>query len=55
MLCTDGLIKHVSIERIEAQMEHASDVEGVARQLVDDALAAGGSDNVTVIVVSARK
>jgi serine/threonine protein phosphatase PrpC len=55
ILSTDGLTKHVSIERIEAQMERASDVEGVARQLVDDALDAGGSDNVTVIVVSARK
>ena len=55
MLCTDGLTKHLSNERIEALMENAADVQGVARQLVDEALADGGSDNVTAILVTARK
>lgn len=55
MLCTDGLTKHVSSERIEKLMENAADVEGVARQLVGEALADGGTDNVTVIVVTARQ
>jgi protein phosphatase len=55
MLCTDGLIKHVSSERIETLMEQSENVQAVARQLVDEALADGGTDNVTVIVVTARK
>lgn len=52
MLCTDGLTKHVSAERIAELMEQAADVEGVSRRLVDEALAGGGTDNVTVIVVT---
>jgi protein phosphatase len=55
MLCTDGLTKHVSNERIETLMERAGDVEGVARQLVGEALEGGGTDNVTAIVVTARQ
>jgi serine/threonine protein phosphatase PrpC len=55
MLCTDGLTKHVSDERIATLMEQSGDTQGVARQLIDDALAGGASDNVTVIVVSARQ
>jgi protein phosphatase len=50
MLCTDGLTKHVSGERIAELMEDVADVEGVGRRLVDEALAGGGTDNVTVIV-----
>ena len=52
LLCTDGLTKHVSDERIAAQLEGLTSAEQVARALVDDALAAGGSDNVTVLVVA---
>ena len=53
MLCTDGLTKHVKVKRIAELMEDAADVEGVARKLVDEALANGGTDNVSVIVVTA--
>jgi protein phosphatase len=53
MLCTDGLTKHVAVDRIAKLMENAADVEGVGRQLIDEALAAGGTDNVSVIVVTA--
>jgi serine/threonine protein phosphatase PrpC len=53
MLCTDGLTKHVTNERIATLMEQAGNVETTGRQLVDEALAAGGTDNVAVIVVNA--
>jgi protein phosphatase len=51
LLCTDGLTKHVSDERIAERLRTMSSSEQVARALVDDALAGGGSDNVTVLVV----
>lgn len=51
LLCTDGLTKHVSDDRIAEQLGHMTSSEQVARTLVDDALAGGGSDNVTVLVV----
>ena len=51
MLCTDGLTKHVSDERIAARLVGLTSSEQAARQLVDDALADGGTDNVTVVVL----
>jgi serine/threonine protein phosphatase PrpC len=51
MLCTDGLTRHVSDHRIEELLERPDDAQRVARQLVADALEAGGSDNVAVIVM----
>jgi protein phosphatase len=51
LLCTDGLTKHVSDARIAERLGAMSSSEQVARALVDDALAGGGSDNVTVLVV----
>jgi protein phosphatase len=51
LLCTDGLTKHVSDERIGALLDRSADAETTARQLVDEALADGGTDNVTVVVV----
>jgi PPM family protein phosphatase len=56
LLCTDGLTKHVSDARIAEHMRTMTSSEQVVRALVDEALAGGGSDNVTVLVVSgARK
>ena len=51
LLCTDGLTKHVSDEDIAERLGTMSSSEQVARALVDDALAGGGSDNGTVLVV----
>lgn len=51
LLCTDGLNKHVSDERIGEVLQGPDDARTIARQLVDEALADGGSDNVTVVVV----
>jgi protein phosphatase len=54
LLCTDGLTKHVPAERIEARLAENAGAEAAARGLVDDALAGGGTDNVTVVVLRAR-
>ncbi len=55
LLCSDGLVKHVSDARIaEILAAEASSVE-LCRRLVDDALHGGGSDNVTVALLQARR
>lgn len=53
MLCTDGLTKHVDEARIAEVLGGPNDARAMAEQLVADALAAGGSDNVSVIVARA--
>lgn len=50
LLCTDGLTRHVGDERIAEVLKRAPDAETACRELVADALAGGGHDNVTVIV-----
>lgn len=54
MLCTDGLTKHVSFERIQAVLGQSVDSRTMVEQLVADALAGGGTDNVSVIVARGR-
>lgn len=49
LLCTDGLTKHVSDERI-TQLLSTNDPESAAQSLIDAALDGGGTDNVTVVV-----
>jgi serine/threonine protein phosphatase PrpC len=51
LLCTDGLTKHVSDEEIGGLLALAESAEVTGRKLVRDALAGGGTDNVTVVVV----
>lgn len=51
LLCTDGLTKHVTDEQITGVLAEETGAEEKARRLVEMALASGGSDNVTVIVV----
>ena len=50
LLCTDGLTRHVPDERITELLGRGADAAAACRELVDDALAGGGHDNVTVIV-----
>jgi protein phosphatase len=50
LLCTDGLTRHLSDADIAAVLARASNADSACRELVDGALAAGGSDNVTVVV-----
>ena len=50
LLCTDGLTKHVPDERIRERLVTIPSAEAVCRALIEDALADGGTDNVTVVV-----
>ena len=52
LLCTDGLTKHVADAQIAERMRTTRRAEDIVRTLVDDAIAGGGTDNVTVLVVS---
>jgi serine/threonine protein phosphatase PrpC len=54
LLCTDGLTRHVTDERITELLAAAGSAEAACRALVDAALEGGGSDNVTVVVARAR-
>jgi serine/threonine protein phosphatase PrpC len=50
LLCTDGLTDMVPDERIAAALAESSTAEACCQSLVEQALAAGGKDNVTVVV-----
>jgi protein phosphatase len=50
LLCSDGLTKHVSDDRIEERLRTMTSARQVCEALIEDALAGGGSDNVTVVV-----
>lgn len=50
LLCTDGLTKHVSDGRIRERLMHMTSAEQVCRELLQDALDGGGTDNITLIV-----
>jgi protein phosphatase len=53
LLCSDGLTKHVTPARIAERLASLTSSEQACRGLVEDALAGGGSDNVTVLVLRA--
>jgi PPM family protein phosphatase len=50
LLCSDGLTKHVSDERIAQRLASMRSAKEVCEQLLEDALAGGGTDNITIIV-----
>ncbi len=50
LVCSDGLTKHVSDERIADRLAHMTSARQVCEQLLQDALDDGGTDNVSVIV-----
>jgi serine/threonine protein phosphatase PrpC len=50
LLCTDGLTKHVSDEQIAERLASMTSSKQVCEQLLHDALDAGGTDNITLIV-----
>jgi protein phosphatase len=52
LLCSDGLTKHVSDEQIAAYLSAEEPNATRCARFVDHANAAGGSDNVTVVVAS---
>lgn len=51
LLCSDGLSSMIEDHEIEDILNHTADPQLAASQLVNAAIAAGGFDNVTVIVV----
>ena len=51
ILCTDGLTSMVDRENIQEILEAESDPQAASERLVDAANAAGGDDNITVIVL----
>ncbi len=50
LLCSDGLTKHVSDERIAERLSAMTSARQVCEALLQDALDAGGTDNITIIV-----
>lgn len=51
LLCSDGLTRELSDRQIAAVLDESGDAQEAADYLVDLAKQAGGSDNVTAIVV----
>lgn len=50
LLCTDGLTKHVSDERIAERLAAMTTAKECCEQLLMDALDAGGTDNISMII-----
>jgi serine/threonine protein phosphatase PrpC len=55
VLCTDGLTKHVSDERIAERLAAMTSARQACEQLLQDALDGGGTDNITIIVGRATR
>lgn len=51
LLCSDGLTKEVSDQQIEKEFQAGGDPKTLVDTLVNAALANGGRDNVTVVVI----
>ena len=50
LLCSDGLTKHVSDERIAERLGAMTSARQVCEDLLQDALDGGGTDNITITV-----
>lgn len=50
LLCSDGLTKHVSDERISHHLRNMKTAKQTCEDLLAEALGAGGTDNITIIV-----
>ena len=53
LLCSDGLTKHVSDERIAERLGAMRSARQVCEDLLQDALDGGGTDNITIVVARA--
>jgi serine/threonine protein phosphatase PrpC len=53
LLCSDGLTKHVSDDRIRERLSSMTSARQVCEDLLEEALAGGGTDNITLIVARA--
>jgi len=50
LLCSDGLTRHVSDERIAQRLRETRSSKEACEALLADALQGGGSDNITIVV-----
>jgi len=50
LLCSDGLTKHVSDERIAERLSALTSAQQTCEALLQDALDGGGSDNITILI-----
>ena len=50
LLCTDGLTRHVSDDRIAERLASMQSARQVCEDLLQDALDGGGTDNITILV-----
>jgi protein phosphatase len=50
LLCSDGLTKHVSDQRIAERLRNMTSAKQVCQELLQEALDDGGTDNITLIV-----
>src|SRR5687767_8383260 len=50
LLCSDGLTRHVTDERIAEVLGSMTSARQACEQLLQDALDGGGSDNITIII-----
>jgi protein phosphatase len=55
LLCTDGLTDMVPAERIAQCLDESPDAQSACDGLISLALAAGGKDNVTVVLARAKQ
>lgn len=51
LLCSDGLSGPLTDEHIARRMTEISDIDLLCRQLAEDALKAGGTDNISLVIV----
>lgn len=52
LICSDGLTEEVSDEQIKDALINLESCQGTAQELIDTAKIAGGSDNITVVIVA---
>ena len=50
LMCSDGLTRHISDERISQVLGSMTSSKQAAEQLLQEALDAGGTDNITIII-----
>jgi len=50
LLCSDGLVRHVSNERMRDVLRSMTSARQACEDLLNEALEGGGSDNVTIVV-----
>ena len=51
LICSDGLTEEVTDSQIETALTNLQSCQETAQELIDAAKAAGGSDNITIVIV----